>query len=927
MSDLHSIHSNTSCSHSESVFGKHGCEESKAVNSFWQCYGIAVRYCDQVEHALLQGSCSLDSVTTMLDIMRQHQYMFQKASSDIAPTEVSRDLLSLEERTKLRLTRVIKQMENNIPPTPGTYITVDSCYPKSTAGSDRHHSKVIDYRTKDCSQYDHSSPYDSALHDHDAFQRGQQGISHCGIHEHSTATHNCIAHTVTNHEQRTSTMNENVEHVQTQQSYQNTCSSTNSFIKLAQLTQRCDDLAHQISIAKQEAEKRSLEASRERLKQMNLEQDLIKTQREIDELTESNYSMCSATQPVAQLQDFDNIETKHKPNNDLPNRESQNDVDNIAKVFADAINLSKLPVPEPSVFSGDPLEYPAWSSSYHTLIGNKNIQPGEKIHYLRRYLDGEAKECVEGMFLFNTETAYQKALELLDKRFGSDFAISEAFRDKLYSWPKIRKSDSNGIRRFSDFIQQCDLAKCSIKGLECLSDCRENRKMLTKLPDYIIEKWNRIISDYHGYFPPFSQFASFIAKEADIACNPITSLNAVRAIQRKCHDHDVGDGYACADVKTSVPTTQSCRYCHRNSHKLHRCNSFIALKPDDRREFLQKKRLCFGCLEYGHLSKDCTLKKTCRVCKKRHPTCLHGDYEAIFDAKPDERSDLSSADDQESNCSREPSHVNNLQISQNSTHCGMIVPVYISNVRSPNKEILTYALLDTQSEATFVLSKIGNALQTTNFRSTVKLSTLTSTETLNCYEYRDLQVRGYNQDTHIPLPYTFSRGEIPARTSNIPTQSVAKQWPHLKHLSSQIPELLDCEVGLLIGYNCPQALAPRDFVSSEGNVPFAQKTKLGWSIVGITDGRKDHKDSHQNCLSICNLSTGYQIPHKIKSPYKEPAVQKLCNQDAVKRRVTNAIEFPINNVSFCQGLPSTSAMCHSGINLTGQVYGGECKCR
>ena len=225
MSDLHSIHSNTSCSHSESVFGKHGCEESKAVNSFWQCYGIAVRYCDQVEHALLQSSCSLDSVTTMLDIMRQHQYMFQKASSDIAPTEVSRDLFSLEERTKLRLARVIKQMENKIPPTPGTYITVDSCYPKSTAGSDRHHSKVIDYRTKDCSQYDHSSPYDSALHDHDAFQRGQQGTSHCGIHEHSTATHNCIAHTVTNHEQRTSTMNENVKHVQTQQSYQNTCSS------------------------------------------------------------------------------------------------------------------------------------------------------------------------------------------------------------------------------------------------------------------------------------------------------------------------------------------------------------------------------------------------------------------------------------------------------------------------------------------------------------------------------------------------------------------------------------------------------------------------------------------------------------------------------------------------------------------------------
>ena len=76
-------------------------------------------------------------------------------------------------------------------------------------------------------------------------------------------------------------------------------------------------------------------------------------------------------------------------------------------------------MPEPSIFTGDPLEYPAWIASFHTLIGSKN--PGEKIHYLRRYLDGEAKDCVEGMFLFNTETAYKRALDLLSKRFGSEF--------------------------------------------------------------------------------------------------------------------------------------------------------------------------------------------------------------------------------------------------------------------------------------------------------------------------------------------------------------------------------------------------------------------------------------------------------------------------------------------------------------------------
>ena len=103
-------------------------------------------------------------------------------------------------------------------------------------------------------------------------------------------------------------------------------------------------------------------------------------------------------------------------------------------MFADAINLNKLPVAEPAIFYGNPLEYPVWKSSFDTLIGCKRIDPGEKIHYLKRYLGGSAKSCVEGMFFFNTETAYSKARDLLEMRFGSDFAVAEAFREKLYSW-------------------------------------------------------------------------------------------------------------------------------------------------------------------------------------------------------------------------------------------------------------------------------------------------------------------------------------------------------------------------------------------------------------------------------------------------------------------------------------------------------------
>ena len=53
--------------------------------------------------------------------------------------------------------------------------------------------------------------------------------------------------------------------------------------------------------------------------------------------------------------------------------------------------------------------------------------------------------------------------------------------------------------------------------------------------------------------------------------------------------------------------------------------------------------------------------------------------------------------------------------------------------------------------------------------------------------------------------------------------------------------LQDCEVGLLIGYNCARALLPRDVIAPEKNGSFAQKTDLGWGIVGMMDSSRDEQ--------------------------------------------------------------------------------------
>ena len=81
----------------------------------------------------------------------------------------------------------------------------------------------------------------------------------------------------------------------------------------------------------------------------------------------------------------------------------------LVKVLADAVNANRIPIPEPSVFSGDPLIYNDWRLSFETLIDQKNIQENEKIYYLRRYVDGDAKKAIDGYFLLSTASAYVAA--------------------------------------------------------------------------------------------------------------------------------------------------------------------------------------------------------------------------------------------------------------------------------------------------------------------------------------------------------------------------------------------------------------------------------------------------------------------------------------------------------------------------------------
>ncbi len=125
----------------------------------------------------------------------------------------------------------------------------------------------------------------------------------------------------------------------------------------------------------------------------------------------------------------------------------------------------------------------------------------------------------------------------------------------------------------------------------------------------------------------------------------------------------------------------------------------------------------------------------------------------------------------------------------NNTHTSTIVPVWVSTTNEPNHEVLVYALLDTQSDTTFILilEEIAQVLDTTHESVQWKLSTMVSKSTVvPCQKLTGLQVRELYSGKKISLPVTYSREFIPANRTHIPTPKTARAWPHLMHIAKEI---------------------------------------------------------------------------------------------------------------------------------------------
>lgn len=534
----------------------------------------------------------------------------------------------------------------------------------------------------------------------------------------------------------------------------------------------------------------------------------------------------------------------------------------LVEALKESLTMTRLPAPEPFVFTGDPLKFIEWSTSFKALIETSCANSAHRLFYLKKYISGEALSVLEGTFYRSDDEAYTQAWEDLNKPYGHPFVVQRAFRGKLNSWPKIGSKESLRLREFSDFLISCKNAMPYVQGLRVLDDCEENQKILIKLPDWATTRWNRHVTkvlDEGKEYPGFAEFAEFVAEEARIACNPVSSLFALKAFEKPEKEQKRLKANVLATTKvTKTSKTSSAAQCNKaktkmssawykkqiecicckESHFIYKCERFAAMPLEEKKKFVTENNMCFGCLRVGHFSKNCHQRANCNICRKSHPTPLHEDRVQV------EKSETPPPEENTSAVS------NNVTVDK-SDRTSMIVPVWLSCAKGNKQETLVYALLDTQSSNTFIDQGICERIQAVTEPVKLKLTTITDKgSVVPSHRMSGLRVGGYHSQEYIGLPPTYTREYIPVEQNSIPTCNTAKAWPHLHSIAKEMPNLLDCPAALLIGYDCARALKPRKVIAGNDYDSYAVKTDLGWSIVGSTQSWSNVRDVTGSCHRV-----------------------------------------------------------------------------
>ncbi|XP_053274597.1 uncharacterized protein LOC128436773 [Pleuronectes platessa] len=379
--------------------------------------------------------------------------------------------------------------------------------------------------------------------------------------------------------------------------------------------------------------------------------------------------------------------------------------------------------------------------------------------------------------------------------------------------------------------------------------------IIKKLPYRLRDKWRSVACDFQERYnqrATFRDLVNYLEKQVRIATDPVfgdirdtptPSKDGRGFMSKPPHPKIKGSTFATtvtvAHEKNgngprkmeSWPAVKRCLFCG-GGHALEVCFLLEKKAHHEKITFLKENGACFGCLQKGHMSKDCRKRLSCNICNLKHPQMLHI-HQRRFEMDKHQAQTKEEAD------IRAIASVQTSGLTgAGEDNCKLsIVPVKVK-AKKGNTTVHTYAFLDPGSTASFCTLGLMNKLNLQGRKSNILLRTMGQRKVVETSIVSGLEVTGLHGTDFCDLPCVYTQKTMPVHKGNIPHQNDINQWHHLKNI--HLPEL-DCEIELLIGSDVPKALEPLQVIRSVGDGPYAVKTMLGWTVNGPLGRKEDER--------------------------------------------------------------------------------------
>ena len=129
------------------------------------------------------------------------------------------------------------------------------------------------------------------------------------------------------------------------------------------------------------------------------------------------------------------------------------------------------------------------------------------------------------------------------------------------------------------------------------------------------------------------------------------------------------------------------------------------------------------------------------------------------------------------------------------------VPVVPVKLKANGRELMTYAMLDTCSTATFILNDVKDKLGVPGTTTKLMIKTVNGSTLHESSVVNNITISSLDDQESIQLPKVYTRYEIPSvAKEELPTPELARKWKHLEGIADKIHHpTQDPVVGILVG--------------------------------------------------------------------------------------------------------------------------------